>query len=63
MDGVYVIFILMVYHVFSLSISSSCKSLFYASHLFNPNTWFSGNGIYLFLVGTAFMDLWLMFYL
>ena len=27
----------------------------YASHFYNPNTWFSGIIIYFFLMGTAFM--------
>ena len=42
MDGVYVIFILMVYHLSFFLYFFILEELYYASYFYNPNTWFSG---------------------
>ena len=56
MDGVYVIFILMVHHLSFFLYVYILEDLYYASYCFyNPITWFSGITIYFFLTGTAFM--------
>ena len=55
MDGVYVIFILMVYHLSFFLYFFILEELYLMLHIFNPNTWFSGIIIYFFLMGTAFM--------
>ena len=70
MDGVYVIFILMVYHLSFFLYFFILEELYLMLHIFimqilgflglNLNTWFSGIIIYFFLMGTA---LWVMFYL
>ena len=57
MDGVYVIFILMVYHLSFFLYFSILEELYLMLHsyFYNPNTWFSGIIIYFFLMGTEFM--------
>merc|ERR1712029_1095531 len=56
MDGVYVIFILVEHHFsFFFLFLHLGRAMFYGSYSYNPNTWFSGIVLLLFLMAIAFM--------
>merc|ERR1711976_1047712 len=55
MDGVYVIFILVEHHLSFFFYFYILEEVYFMVHFYNPNTWFSGIILLLFLMATAFM--------